>query len=54
VNSGNRKGLTTIIVILSLLALVALVAGCSNPARLDGVVGKPAVDLSRPTITWSF
>ncbi len=43
-NSGNRKGLATIIVILGLLALFALVAGCANPA----------FDRSKPALTWSF
>ena len=54
-NAGSKKPITMMIVILGLLALVALVASSwVNPARLDDVIGKPAVDQSRPAIVWRF
>ena len=46
----TRLDFRAIAVVLALVALVA--SSCVNPARLDDVIGKPAVDQSRPAVVW--
>jgi len=45
-SSQNKRAIAALIIVVALSALAALIGGCS--------AGNPAVDQSRPALTWSF